>query len=85
MATAAKSDDSVCYEGFVPCRDELCADDELHAHGTCGPRQYKKYRLTKCPRENCQGGLIALPRQRAKCDTCNWRGPNDKRKVLLHA
>jgi DNA-directed RNA polymerase subunit RPC12/RpoP len=56
-------------EGFVPCRDDRCSDQEIHpAHDL----EAKRNRPMLCPL--CGERLITMPKKRARCVNCQWRG-----------
>ena len=60
---------SVCFEGFVPCRDEGCDREGLHpAH----EEDRHDGKLFDCPR--CSNPLIKMPKRQARCSVCDWRG-----------
>lgn len=56
-------------EGFELCRDERCGKQALHpAHDLEAERNQ-----IRCPL--CTGRLVPMPKQRARCVNCEWRGP----------
>jgi hypothetical protein len=66
--------------GFEPCREDRCPDDSIHpAHPEdFGHSRSSKFFMTSCPL--CSAKLIRLPRRRARCSVCSWRGKNDRRR-----
>ena len=70
MATAKSIADE---EGFEPCRDDRCSDLEIHPAESCrnNDKSAERNKL-RCPL--CAAQLITLPRKRARCANCQWRG-----------
>ncbi len=56
-------------EGFEPCRDERCTDEDgIHpAHNLDAERN-----SVACPL--CHGDVCMMPKARARCVECQWRG-----------
>jgi hypothetical protein len=71
-------DDLLLDEKFVPCRDDRCPIDELHAEHSVPMRRGRQIR--RCP--ICNSTIIRIPRKWACCSKCSWRltnKPNEDR------
>jgi len=67
------ADDNTADEGFEPCRAEDCSRIGVHpVHDDSG------YQLA-CPK--CSSDLINLPKGRARCVRCDWRGDRKSAQI----
>jgi len=67
-------DDPLLNEQFVPCRDDRCKHEPLHAVHVVLVQRGRQTR--RCP--VCNAKITRVPRKRAYCSKCSWRVVNNQ-------